>query len=474
MANSIEIIPNKLVIEQVSASPYWRMRFKVNGKWIGKTTKRKDQAEAAEFARQEFTERELLEKHGIYNTVSTTVSDVSKIYYQRLVDAQTKGTAKPTYKAYQSVITKYIDPIAGKWDIRAVSNTKMDEYFSACESIIGRQPAKGTINTHNVVWRQIFRIAQDRRWMTADDIPRLTIKDKGRVGQRRPAFSLDEYVQLRRFLRTYHLSADRFSSEYRRQLLREYCIFLFATGMRPGREVLGLQWKHIKFDGGPSPVAIVNPQGKTGDRPTVAMNFIKPSLRRLKKLTNHTEPDDFVFATPNGEAAKGMSHLVSRALTDAGLRYDPLGKARTAYSFRHTYATMLRVYRDFSFDELAENMGNSVEMIQRHYYQAKTTDRASRYATGRGRRTQTDRKVDIIHEMLKQKFSSEFHDTLRSMLDENQFEDDYIALRAVEIEMERWQADASTKDRNVAENMDYILEFAVNRYEEFMNGDSFG
>ena len=474
MANSIEIIPNKLVIEQVSASPYWRMRFKVNGKWIGKTTKRKDQAEAAEFARQQFTERELLEKHGIYNTVSTTVSDVSKIYYQRLVDAQKKGTAKPTYKSYQSVITKYIDPIAGKWDIRAVSNTKMDEYFSACESIIGRQPAKGTINTHNVVWRQLFRIAQDRRWMTADDLPRLTLKDKGRVGQRRPAFSLDEYIQIRRFLRTYHLSADRFSSEYRRQLLREYCIILFATGMRPGREVLGLQWKHVQFAGGPSPVAIVNPQGKTGDRPIVAMNFIKPSLRRLKKLTNHTEPDDYVFATPNGEAAKGMSHLVSRALTDAGLRYDPLGKARTAYSFRHTYATMLRVYRDFSFDELAENMGNSVEMIQRHYYQAKTTDRASRYATGRGRRTQTDRKVDIIHEMLKQKFGSEFYGTLRSMLDEHQFEDDYIALRAVEIEMERWQTGPTTKDRSVADSMDYIIEFAVNRYEEFMTADSIG
>ncbi len=473
MANTVELIPSKLVIEQVAASPFWRMRFKVNGKWKGKTTKKKDQTEAETFAREKYTELEILEKHGIFSEISNTVSDVSKIYYQQLVDSQKNGTGKPTYRSYKSVITKYIDPIAGKWDIRAVSNSRLDEYFSACESIIGRQPAKGTINTHNVVWRQIFRIAQDRRWVTADEIPRLTIKDKGREGQRRPAFTLEEYKRLRRFLRTYHQSADRFSSEYRRQLLREYCIFLFATGMRPGREVLGLQWKHIQFADGPSPVTLVNPLGKTGDRPIVAMNFVKPSLRRLKTLTKHTAPEDFVFATPNGDAAKGMSHLVSRALTDAGLRYDSLGKARTAYSFRHTYATLLRVYRDFSFDELAENMGNSVEMIQRHYYQAKTTDRASRYATGRGRRTQTDRKVDIIHEMLKQKFGAEFYDTLRSMLDEHQFEDDYIALRAVEIEMERWQTDSSTKDRSVAESMEYIIEFAVNRYEEFMNAESF-
>ena len=103
-----------------------------------------------------------------------------------------------------------------------------------------------------------------------------------------------------------------------------------------------------------------------------------------------------MFCYTSGEAAKGMSHLVSRAFTDADLKYDLLGRARTAYSFRHTYATLLRVYLDFSFDELAVNMGNSVEMIQRHYCQAKTTDRAGRYATSRDRQSQSDRKIDHL------------------------------------------------------------------------------
>jgi len=394
------------------------MRFKVNGKWKGKTTKKANQSEAEAFAREKHTEIEVLEKHGIYKEISNTVSDVSKIYYQQLVDALKSGTGKPTYEAYKSVVSRYIDPIAGKWDIRSVTNEKLDEYFSGCERIIGRQQAKGTVNTHNIVWRQIFRIAQDRRWMSADDVPRLTIKDKGRKGNRRPALTLDEYKQFRRFLRTYHLSADRFSSKYRRQLLREYCIFLFATGMRPGREVLGLQWRHINYEDGAAPANIVNSQGKTGDRPIVPLNSIKPSLRRLKELTKHTKPDDYVFATPDGEAAKGMSHLVSRAFTDAGLKYDSLGRARTAYSFRHTYATLLRVYRDFSFDELAENMGNSVEMIQRHYYQAKTTDRANRYATGQGRRTQTDRKIDHLQELIKEHFGVDYGAVVTGMLEE--------------------------------------------------------
>lgn len=472
MANTIELVPNKLVIEQVSASPFWRMRFKVNGKWKGKTTKKTDQSEAETFAREKYTELEVLVKHGIYKEIGNTVSDVSKIYYQRLVDALKNGTGIPTYESYKSVVTKYIDPIAGKWGIRSVTNEKLDEYFSGCEQIIGRQQAKGTVNTHNIVWRQIFRIAQDRRWMSADDVPRLTIKDKGRKGTRRPALTLDEYKQFRRFLRTYHNSADRFSSKYRRQLLREYCIFLFATGMRPGREVLGLQWKHINYQDGAAPATIINPQGKTSDRPIVPLNTVKPSLRRLKALTKHTEPDDYVFATPDGEAAKGMSHLVSRAFTDAGLKYDSLGRARTAYSFRHTYATLLRVYRDFSFDELAENLGNSVEMMQRHYYQAKPTDRANRYATGHGRQTRTDRKIDHLQELIIERFGVDYGAVVAGMLEERGLQDDYVALRAYEIEQERWETEHGD-ERPVIENLEYIMEMAVNRYNWFMHEDTF-
>ena len=75
-----------MVIEQVDASPFWRMRFKVNGKWKSKTTKKKSQSEAEEFAREKLTELEVLKKHGIYKETSNTVSNVSKIYYQQLVD----------------------------------------------------------------------------------------------------------------------------------------------------------------------------------------------------------------------------------------------------------------------------------------------------------------------------------------------------------------------------------------------------
>jgi hypothetical protein len=54
----------------------------VNGKWKSKTTKKKSQSEAEEFAREKLTELEVLKKHDIYIETSNTVSNISKIYYQ--------------------------------------------------------------------------------------------------------------------------------------------------------------------------------------------------------------------------------------------------------------------------------------------------------------------------------------------------------------------------------------------------------
>ncbi len=56
-----------------------------------------------------------------------------------------------------------------------------------------------------------------------------------------------------------------------------------------------------------------------------------------------------------------------RALLDAAnLRRDDRGVERDAYSFRHYYATQ-RLLAGISVYTLAENMGTSVAMIEKHY-----------------------------------------------------------------------------------------------------------
>ena len=66
--------------------------------------------------------------------------------------------------------------------------------------------------------------------------------------------------------------------------------------------------------------------------------------------------------TPIKSFKKGLRSL----LDAAGLRYDDKGDQRDAYSFRHYYATQ-RLLKGISVYTLAENMGTSVAMIEKHY-----------------------------------------------------------------------------------------------------------
>ncbi len=57
-------------------------------------------------------------------------------------------------------------------------------------------------------------------------------------------------------------------------------------------------------------------------------------------------------------------------LEKAGLLKDSIGRERTIYSLRHTYATF-RLENGTKVYWLKQNMGTSVQMIERHYGQTK-------------------------------------------------------------------------------------------------------
>lgn len=121
MSNSVVLIPNELSIEKVARSPFWRMRWKENDRWRSVTTKKSDQAEAESVARQEYATKQVLKEHGIEKGILNSVSDVSAIYYEGLSNKIKNGTGKASYSYYKSIVRNYIDPIAGKWSIKGVS-----------------------------------------------------------------------------------------------------------------------------------------------------------------------------------------------------------------------------------------------------------------------------------------------------------------------------------------------------------------
>ena len=92
------------------------------------------------------------------------------------------------------------------------------------------------------------------------------------------------------------------------------------------------------------------------------------TIERWREMSKYVGDDDYVFANYWGEFYRALERPVNKLLEYAGLRKDNFDRNRTAYSFRHTYATFRLLYGvNVDVYVLARNMGTSVEMIEKHY-----------------------------------------------------------------------------------------------------------
>jgi len=397
MTKSVEIIPNKLRLEIVKDSPYWRMRWKnPDGDWRAKSTKievdREEDAKA--FALEEFGAEKILAKHGHNVSKTKCVEDVALMYLKTLRPKRADGR-ETSDDGSRRIVENWIVPVIGHVRIDKVTSDLIASVEVKREELLGRELSKSSINKQNIVLRAIFEIARNKKYVTLDDVPTLTMKKKGKEVKRRSGFTLQEYVLLRRFLRTYHIGSRSYVTKFKRQILREYVVFLLGTGLRPGIEPLTLRWKNIDENFKGRHVAVYVQDGKTEKRTCIARPIVKAALRRLKKLTGHTEPEDFVFCMPDGSALKDMSSMVNRMLSDAGLRYDQEGRKRSAYSFRHTYATFMVEYKRGRFEVMEKSMGNSVAMLSKFYSGADPSIMADELA-GFKQRSPVEKNIDKL------------------------------------------------------------------------------
>jgi integrase len=373
------------------------MRWKnPDGDWRAKSTKIEvDQFEDAKaFALEEFSAEKLLAKLGHNVSKTKTVEDVALLYLKTLRPKREDGR-ETSDDASRRIVENWVILIIGTTPINKVSSDLIASIEVKHAELLGRDLSKSSLNKQNIVFRAIFEIARNKKYATLDDLPILTMKKKGAQVKRRSGFTLQEYVQLRRFLRDYHQSSRSFVTKFKRQVLKEYVIFLLGTGLRPGIEPLTLRWKNIDENFKGRHTAVYVQDGKTKKRTCIARPIIAGALRHLKNLTNQTSPDDYVFCMPDGSALKDMSSMVDRMLNDAGLRYDHEGQKRSAYSFRQAYAAFMVEYKRGRFEVLEKSMGNIVAMLSRFYSDADPTVMADELA-GFKQRSSVEKNIDKL------------------------------------------------------------------------------
>lgn len=411
----------QIYVRSDTIKPLWHARTHNPNRtgFITKSLKTTDKETAVERAEEWFDELKFKQRHGLV-VHSRSVASICDLYVKELEEGVAAGVRTERHlRDYKAVANRYVRGFFGQKFVDNVRQRDVAEFEAWCRAywitgdgaqqknkvycrngkrIVSPTPKRpkamsesGMANVFHVL-RDVFRTAVKYEAIRDADVPLLTLKKKARkirggpTERSRSAFTIEEYRQLYRFLRHWHSKTDKGDQSDRRQLLRDFVLILINTGMRPGSETDGLCWQHVDYfkhvDGKEYPRLIVS--GKTGERQLVGMANVRTYLERIRKRRTDalghppsaTEP---VFCLPNGQPVKHdyLRSLFERALKAAVMLTDAAGRKRVLYSCRHTYATFRLLYGRVSIYTLAENMGTSVSMIEKHYGHLTPTMAAS-------------------------------------------------------------------------------------------------
>jgi integrase len=436
------ILPRELIVYLRADSDVWQCRLKVGNKWMARTTKERDLDKAIERAKRLLFEAQLRKEANI-PVITKKFRDIAKLAYQQMEaeQANPKVKAPVSYEQYKKIIKEYLVPYYGNFLIDKVDVNSLDGYLEFLTKQMGRPPAYSSMRKHNVTLNRIFDKAVEKGFITPSSRPQL--ETKGRKSEKYETFDIAEINALLANFPPWIANTTNQEKREQRELLYDYVRVLIDTGARPGKELLDLRWKNIRYrvswkddpkqeidDDGK--VTLVNHDGydaegeliervkldatvsmtvsgKTNERiangfdmtfkvlkEIIDRNYNDPKIT-LKTLTESND-EGYVFRTRSGAEPSSFNHLFDRYLDEHNLLLDRnTGKKRVFYSLRSAHATAVMNLDQVPIRDLSKQLGNSVEMIQKHYDRATGDAIVENVKAPRARRAlfNTDKVSDI-------------------------------------------------------------------------------
>lgn len=417
--NAIDKRPYELF--QRPDSPNWWMRFSITGhgqKRIGLKTP--DFELACVLAEREYQKAVWSAEAGVLQG-KTSFSKLAQQYLDRLDRLRITDPKQDTkYFHDKGIIDRYLVPYFGKKTITSITHAKVQEYlewrrqywttgpgkdeYAIKYERDGKQfsrpvqhiePAQSTLRREAVTLRNVFKQAVTLGYIKAADIPAPELNAAPK--NKRPSFTEAEVATLL----TEAMNRIAFvgkpdepqrmvdaKTRFERVMLWGFVQIAIHTGMRP-TELHNLSWANVEGLEVARKTAIKDSRirivaygkGKAPQRlvPNVEAlgGFIALWDAFKSQFGRDPSPTDAVFVNLDGGRAQSYKKSLNSLLEATGLKADAFGRVRTAYSFRHTYATnQLRKGTDIY--TLAINMRTSVKMIEMYYSDVVPDDVASR------------------------------------------------------------------------------------------------
>lgn len=377
LAETTHVLMNReLVLYKSPRSEVWQCRYKIDHRWLRASTREYKFDLACHRAKELLIEAEIRKRANI-PIVTRKFKDIAILAVDRMQQEKRAGTGKVIYNDYMIIIEKYLIPFFGNRMITNINYQALDEFDEWRLDNMKKAPTQSTLMTHNAALNRVLDEAVMRGYL--NDITRPKLEAKGKSGDRRPAFDLEE---VRRLIKAFDGWPERGKSPHLincRFLLRDYVFCLLDTGARPGIELFGMKWRQIEFSVDFRSV-VMRVSGKTGARQILGMertvialkaiadrNYSVKTIDALILLTKTSS--EFIFRTPDKINPIGsFQRTFTILLRENNLLVDPKTEQnRVFYSLRHTYATLALTNDNVPIHTLARQMGTSVLMIEKHY-----------------------------------------------------------------------------------------------------------
>ena len=352
----------------------WLARFKIDGKWISRTTKEREKPKAAMAAIRVKAECEIKNAHGI-SIHTKAFKDVAKLAIERMQQQPKTAKGYATLKDYEWVLQRYHIPYFDRTHVTSIDYDKLAAFDTWRAKELGRTPAQSTLKTHNAAMHRVFEEALIQKWMTPAQIPSLSVTS-GAASERRDYFTPAEVARIREAFPAWIAEARTPQSHDIRELLFFYFNVAVHTGLRPGTEMDNLKWSDIEPKD--KHVLITVRKGKTTlytkTRRIVGNALVLDMLLDMHARSQDGEdtedgvPNDWnplVFRLPDGSTTDQLGRNFTALLRRLSMEKGSGGK-RTLYSLRHTYIT-LQLLDKLPPSVIALQCGTSAAMIELHY-----------------------------------------------------------------------------------------------------------
>ena len=250
-----------------------------------------------------------------------------------------------------------------------------EEAGESSEAKPWKPPARNTIHNEIVTLSMVLKTAQRHGWI--EQVPDLSdpYRRQSKV-EHRPWFTPNEYKMLYEATRRNAATPKHPRFKWHAEQLHDFVLFMANTGLRPD-EVKQLEFRDVEIvedDWSGQRILEIEVRGKRG---TGYCKSMPGAVRPFERLRDRPRPIAPEKAGDEEEATAPPSltdrlfpnefkKMFNGLLAENHLKFDRAGKARTAYSLRHSYICF-RLLEGADIYQVAKNCRTSVEMIEKHY-----------------------------------------------------------------------------------------------------------